>query len=687
MPNLKNKVVTYMTLSADASTCNSPSQVYAKKSDANSRYLVVRIVDANGNIDVQGNAQLNATKPDGTHVYVGGDTNDDGTVTILLKSSVLALDGKVSCDITVFDKEDNETVVLTTSTFFILVADSNYKADALESTNEFSMSAEMIAQVAEDRRTAEQARDEAGEALMNIENIVSQGSLANALKGNASGEAVRMDDISPIEHEMAVRVSGKNLFNNDTSKIAEIHYTGQSGAVGTRFGYTLRLPAGTYTAYAEAIDEATKTGYIYGVLNTKDAVFKRTVNLVADAYRPKITFNVDEGDVLYIYNGVKTITAATTQELFAKFNIQIEIGATATDYEPYIDTSLSYGKNLLPPFFTENKTYSNGSTVEVTSTGGFKIHKEAELNISVSKVLPLKAGAYTLSDSVPAGGKQYWLQITDVDMQKYYGTTQSTGYTSVILPTDAEYKITFFIDGTTEFDTMTFYPQLEKGVAATYYQPYVEPGPVKVKKYGKNLLSYPFTSNSKTEYGITWTDNGDGTVRANGTAEATVSFSFASTTEMNWLGGKVISVSGCPSGGNTSSAHYIRMQFIRAGSGIVMTVDDIGNGKKNIKVPDGIISISFFAAIRAGASAQNLVFKPQIELGEVITDYAPCISQVEYIPNEDGTVDGVTAFYPTTTLVTSTEGIIFDTSYNRDANKIIADILSRLSALETAAIT
>ena len=345
MPNLKNKVVTYMTLSADASTCNSPSQVYAKKSDANSRYLVVRIVDANGNIDVQGNAQLNATKPDGTHVYVGGDTNDDGTVTILLKSSVLALDGKVSCDITVFDKEDNETVILTTSTFFILVADSNYKADALESTNEFSMSAEMIAQVAEDRRTAEQARDEAGEALMNIENIVSQGGLANALKGNASGEAVRVDDVSPLARDIVVKVSGvedvsavkvqkngKNLFNvfailggpglvNLGDGTLKVTASATSAGMSTRT--LLREAAPSLRVGKTYTLTATTTGtsrQIYLAGCAKTWFFGQSLKMTESLLNSRITFYA---------SGLNT--SAIISE------IQIEEGSTPTDNEPYVE--------------------------------------------------------------------------------------------------------------------------------------------------------------------------------------------------------------------------------------------------------------------------------------------------------------------------------------------------------------
>ena len=169
MPSLENKVVTHITLYADASTQNRPPYVYAKQYDANSRYLVVRIVDSNKDIAVTGAAQLNATKPDGTHSYIAGTANEDGTVTIGLTANLLAVEGKVSCDITVFDSADGDQALLTTSTFFILVDESNYDSDAIESTDEFSTVSDALTKIAADRAAAESARDEAVSAAEEVQ--------------------------------------------------------------------------------------------------------------------------------------------------------------------------------------------------------------------------------------------------------------------------------------------------------------------------------------------------------------------------------------------------------------------------------------------------------------------------------------------------------------------------------------
>lgn len=48
----------------------------------------------------------------------------------------------------------------------------------------------------------------------------------------------------------------------------------------------------------------------------------------------------------------------------------------------------------------------------------------------------------------------------------------------------------------------------------------------KVTVAGKNLLPYPYTQTSKVESGVTFVDNGDGSITANGTAAVTIGFWF-----------------------------------------------------------------------------------------------------------------------------------------------------------------
>ena len=49
---------------------------------------------------------------------------------------------------------------------------------------------------------------------------------------------------------------------------------------------------------------------------------------------------------------------------------------------------------------------------------------------------------------------------------------------------------------------------------------------VEISVYGESLIKPPFQDGCKTENGITFTDNGDGTVTANGTATADTTYVF-----------------------------------------------------------------------------------------------------------------------------------------------------------------
>lgn len=64
----------------------------------------------------------------------------------------------------------------------------------------------------------------------------------------------------------------------------------------------------------------------------------------------------------------------------------------------------------------------------------------------------------------------------------------------------------------------------------------------------------------------------------------------------------------------------------------------------------------------------------QIEQGSTATEYEPYKTPTEYTPAADGTVSDVKSLYPTTTLMTDTEGAIIEAEYNRDINKAFAEL-------------
>ena len=92
----------------------------------------------------------------------------------------------------------------------------------------------------------------------------------------------------------------------------------------------------------------------------------------------------------------------------------------------------------------------------------------------------------------------------------------------------------------------TIYPMLELGTEATAYEPYTggQPSPspdypqeIKsvvnpiVKACGKNLLPFPYSNTSKTQNGVTFDVQNDGTIHIYGTASAATYFNFSTNIE------------------------------------------------------------------------------------------------------------------------------------------------------------
>ena len=164
--------------------------------------------------------------------------------------------------------------------------------------------------------------------------------------------------------------------------------------------------------------------------------------------------------------------------------------------------------------------------------------------------------------------------------------------------------------------------QLEEGAAATEYEPYSE-------SYAgdktKNLIPYPYYESTKTVNGITFTNNGDGTITANGTATKLTVYKILPSnpeTFVDYPAGKYI-FSGCPSGGSLST-YCINFAASSTFTGYddIMDANDIGAGKL-CSAPNGMKRIFAKIIINPNTVCNNLVFKPQLELGTTATEYEP----------------------------------------------------------------
>ena len=138
---------------------------------------------------------------------------------------------------------------------------------------------------------------------------------------------------------------------------------------------------------------------------------------------------------------------------------------------------------------------------------------------------------------------------------------------------------------------------------------------------GKNLLPYPYSWSTMTESGITFTDNGDGTITVNGTATADISFPIINIYNKLKLNDGTYTFSGAPKSGSDTTYKLV-YDFYKDAEWITLNTD-YGTGStriiKDLDYTHLVISIK----IMSGTQCNNLTFKPQIELGSSATSYEP----------------------------------------------------------------
>lgn len=243
-----------------------------------------------------------------------------------------------------------------------------------------------------------------------------KGACSNPLKGSATGSAVRMDDVSPITHDMAVKVSGvedvsavkvqrygKNLVNADT--------------VLTGLGY-VKQEDGSYYGYPFSPTN------IYENVNRAEGAFTISYEAkagVETAASSPITFKVDYTDGTTGYIGrylpagmdtakYKTITGTTDATKIVRSvtlsyatpkvpmyvrDLMLTYGSTATEHEPYIAPT-EYTVN--PDGTVDGVTSLSTTTTLMTDTEGAVI--DVEYNRDLNKAF---AELWSVVDALVGG--------------------------------------------------------------------------------------------------------------------------------------------------------------------------------------------------------------------------------------------------------------------------------------------
>lgn len=152
---------------------------------------------------------------------------------------------------------------------------------------------------------------------------------------------------------------------------------------------------------------------------------------------------------------------------------------------------------------------------------------------------------------------------------------------------------------------------------------------------GKNLIPYPYYETTKTVNGITFTDNGDGSITINGTATANTNlWLYPYAKDYMHLNEDV---SYFLSGNCCTSGEVIISLGFYSGSTWIKAENDIGNGKSfRISHNSNYDSICLSIFVKKNAVCDYITVYPQLELGETATTYEPSIQGRELTVNVSG---------------------------------------------------
>ena len=136
-----------------------------------------------------------------------------------------------------------------------------------------------------------------------------------------------------------------------------------------------------------------------------------------------------------------------------------------------------------------------------------------------------------------------------------------------------------------------------------------------VTRCGENLIVFPYTFEKQSKNGLTIEAQQDGRLIVNGTATASTYFAFNVDIQKKLPLNTVMSLSGCPAGGDVRTGYYIGLYL--GGK----WYPDFGTGCTVVIFNTRDIASRVEITINGGVVCDNLTFWPKLEIGDKITPY------------------------------------------------------------------
>lgn len=142
-----------------------------------------------------------------------------------------------------------------------------------------------------------------------------------------------------------------------------------------------------------------------------------------------------------------------------------------------------------------------------------------------------------------------------------------------------------------------------------------------VKITGKNLLKYPFEDTTVTRNHVTFTDNGDGTITANGTASAQALF-WITDDIWSYSENNIVIPAGTYTISKTGSEDYrVFVTVYQKTSGLLGTYQAAMDDTTFTTTETASLTVR--VAVQSGKTANNFTFKTQLEHGSSATSFEP----------------------------------------------------------------
>lgn len=279
--------------------------------------------------------------------------------------------------------------------------------------------------------------------------------------------------------------------------------------------------------------------------------------------------------------------------------------------------------NLIPYSYADTTKTVNGVTFTDNGDGSITVNGTATENAIFNlKTITVQIGSNYFLSGCPSTGSSTTYIVYAAD--GVYGYADA-GAGKLINPASTNLSLAVLVYAGATLSNVVFRPMLNAGTTALPYQPYFKglknASFEKIVSTGKNLVPYPYEKSTKTENGITFTVNSDGSITANGTT--TVNPSIFNLAKISLKAGTYA----LRSFANVENAGVCQFYIDipsepndRTSNGVTFTLqDDIVN--KNVNI-----------IVNPNQTVNNLIFKPMLQFGTTAQSFEPYKQSVLSLP-------------------------------------------------------